>query len=575
MLYKNTLQNALQNTPKIRNLIEVIDNFFEENYPDFTNGSTAPHPIAIPKDSKIIRDVIWGINRFEWFEMAVIDSPILQRLRYLHQIGFGTYVYPGGGHTRFDHSMGASIVASKIFDNLLSRQRETFELIVRAVNNSIGKKERVEQESMIQKSIAELRQEVRLAALLHDSGHTLFSHTSEPVLSEIKLLTEARDELAFLSGKTREPGEVLSFCISQSKFLKSLLKRYKERIAENPRLHYTGFLADLENVSLMIIGRTKDPFTQFLADIISSGFDADKLDYLMRDGRSTGLPVGYDIERYLQFVEVKQSSEPLIESGSETYIKWLDYQRRIKGNQLEEYRLNIPLTSMEEIIIGKFMLFSYIYHQSKIRSVDSYLEWILKEEIRQLKSKNEKDEDIVKWLLGTTDSVFMALPTLSKLFSRNKYYSQNLINCAYRISTRTLPREVFAISGSAGTHANASMIKDFMKKLKNQDEKKRTLKKIEDKLNNALKGKDVKFWIDAPKFPGFEGITDITGGANLADVFPIKDWMELYLEYTYRFRIFTFSEYIEDVKEAVGEVMPAILKVSREEVDNLLRKRVN
>jgi HD superfamily phosphohydrolase len=47
------------------------------------------------------------------------------------------------------------------------------------------------------------------------------------------------------------------------------------------------------------VGRSKHPLLQFLGDIISGGFDADKLDYLLRDASAAGLPLRYDLERYL------------------------------------------------------------------------------------------------------------------------------------------------------------------------------------------------------------------------------------------------------------------------------------
>ena len=39
---------------------------------------------------------------------------------------------------------------------------------------------------------------------------------------------------------------------------------------------------------MLIIGRSHHPYMQFLGDIISSGFDADKLDYLLRDAIAAG-----------------------------------------------------------------------------------------------------------------------------------------------------------------------------------------------------------------------------------------------------------------------------------------------
>jgi HD superfamily phosphohydrolase len=554
----------LDGNSAVKRITETVDEFFKENYSDFVRGSNLSHPILPPKQSKIIHDFIWGTNRFDWFEMAVIDSPILQRLRYLHQVGFGSYVYPSASHTRFDHSLGTSIVASKVFDNLLSRQKERLSQIVRSVYPTLEP----------EKSFEKLRQEVRLAALLHDSGHTMFSHSSESVHSEIKLLAKAREELSALAGKPRSTGEVLSFCISQSNFLHSLIENYEDKIPKLSKPIYSKFTADLDNVSLMIIGRSKHPYLQFMGDIISSGFDADKLDYLMRDGHSTGLPVNYDLDRYLQFVSVEESQIELLDSKSLESVKSL-YDKEMKvGDTLEEYRLKIPhnaITSMEEVVIGKFMLYGYMYHHPKIRGMDSYFERVLREEINNRKRQGEKDEDLIKWMFSINDSVIVSLPFFKKLL--NDSYSSDFQKCAYRISTRTLPREVFGINGSAISHAPATMILDFLTQLQDPDKKGIILNDIETRLKGVINNKDAIFWIDVPNAPNFEDVKNIVGRKPFYNLFPVDKWMEAYMHYTYRVRVYTFSEYVEDVIVALRQVMPKILSVETKTMESLIRTR--
>ena len=53
---------------------------------------------------------------------------------------------------------------------------------------------------------------------------------------------------------------------------------------------------NFDHISLMIIGRAWHPYLQFLGDIVSSAFDADKLDYLLRDATAAGLPLRYDLD---------------------------------------------------------------------------------------------------------------------------------------------------------------------------------------------------------------------------------------------------------------------------------------
>jgi hypothetical protein len=110
---------------------------------------------------KIIKDPIHGYIEVEDFALALLDSPILQRLRYIKQLGFSYLVYPGANHTRFEHSLGTMFLA-----DVASRRfglADTEHTLVVA------------------------------AALLHDIGHGPFSHASEPLMN--KFLDRSHDDI--------------------------------------------------------------------------------------------------------------------------------------------------------------------------------------------------------------------------------------------------------------------------------------------------------------------------------------------------------------------------------------------
>ena len=148
--------------------------------------------------------------------------------------------------------------------------------------------------------LARLRDELRMAALLHDVGHSIHSHASEQVYQELPMLQTAVVELHRITGKKKGAGEVISFCFSRTTALKTLLENAKKRLAEDERRKVREIVWD--NVSLLIVGRSTHPYLQFMGDIISSDLDADKLDYLLRDASAAGLPLRYDLERYLYTV---------------------------------------------------------------------------------------------------------------------------------------------------------------------------------------------------------------------------------------------------------------------------------
>ncbi|MGL4669868.1 MAG: HD domain-containing protein [Methanobacteriaceae archaeon] len=97
-----------------------------------------------------IRDSIHGDLNISSFEKEVLDSPQLQRLRHIKQLGLISLVYPGANHSRFEHSIGTMYLASKIANHLNLDEDE--------------------------------KDMVRISALLHDTGHGPFSHVSEPIL---------------------------------------------------------------------------------------------------------------------------------------------------------------------------------------------------------------------------------------------------------------------------------------------------------------------------------------------------------------------------------------------------------
>ena len=57
-------------------------------------------------DFKVLRDPIHDFIRIAPHEVAILDCPILQRLRGIHQTALSYFIYPGMHHTRFEHSLG-------------------------------------------------------------------------------------------------------------------------------------------------------------------------------------------------------------------------------------------------------------------------------------------------------------------------------------------------------------------------------------------------------------------------------------------------------------------------------------
>ena len=63
------------------------------------------------QSSKVIQDSIWGPIDFCSWEMQLIDSPLIQRLRDIKQLGMASLIYPCSNHTRFEHTLGVAAAA--------------------------------------------------------------------------------------------------------------------------------------------------------------------------------------------------------------------------------------------------------------------------------------------------------------------------------------------------------------------------------------------------------------------------------------------------------------------------------
>jgi len=97
---------------------------------------------------KVIRDPIHDYIELDELALALIETPQMQRLRRIRQLGFSNLVYPGANHTRFEHSLGVYHLAKHLVKQVDEQQRN----------------------------------ELLAAALLHDIGHGPFSHATEDLI---------------------------------------------------------------------------------------------------------------------------------------------------------------------------------------------------------------------------------------------------------------------------------------------------------------------------------------------------------------------------------------------------------
>ncbi len=213
-----------------------------------------------------IRDPIHGPIPVTPAEAAIIDSPWLQRLRNIKQLGFSELTFPGAGHSRFLHSLGAMHLAGLAFDAAL---REA---------DWLAGSER-----------ARLRQTLRLAALCHDLGHPPLSHSSEVLLPPGAELGVPDLRLPLPSDQGSHEHFTLLFLLGSG--LRDVIDTAMAPLGVRS-LHVAALISDevaCDPEVFRVAGRN---FRDLLAALVSGELDVDRMDYLLRDSYFTGVSYG-------------------------------------------------------------------------------------------------------------------------------------------------------------------------------------------------------------------------------------------------------------------------------------------
>ena len=195
----------------------------------------------------VIKDAVHGNIRINNVELKVIDTPEMQKLRGIKQMAVAYLVYPGANHTRFEHSLGTMHITGEICNNLSVGEDETKTL--------------------------------RMAALLHDVGHTAFSHETDGILLRRKKGShERRGVEIVLKGRSREI------------------------------LEENGY--DVKAVCSVIEGGK--------GGIIDFDLGSDRMDYLLRDSHYTGVAYGViDSDRLVHTIKLRRGKAVVDWSGIE------------------------------------------------------------------------------------------------------------------------------------------------------------------------------------------------------------------------------------------------------------------
>lgn len=284
--------------------------------------------------SKRLRDPVHGLivfdenKRIDMLAWKLIDTQEFQRLRRIRQLGVSEFTFPGAVHTRFTHSIG-------VF--------HTARMLVEVVDREMG---RIKQNPLPEKAEVAL-----IAALLHDLGHGPFSHTFEGVQA---------------SRGVKKKHE---------KWTADIIRNPDGQLSPLLETHRPGFT---EEVAILL--EKEDPEDIYHA-VVSSSFDADRLDYLRRDRLMTGTGAGaidFDwLKDNIRVAEIEIDAPEEDETGE---------TRRVPTFCLTEK----ALPAAEQFLLARFTLSDQVYFHKATRCVESMIGKMLRA-IAKLASGNRAE----------------------------------------------------------------------------------------------------------------------------------------------------------------------------------------
>lgn len=305
----------------------------------------------VRRGSKEFNDTIWGTVTLQPHEVVVLDSPLLQRLRRIRQLGVVHFVYPGANHTRFEHSLGVCHQVSELAESI----------------NIHGDGQQGPDNPLLTTSWIEI---LRLAGLCHDVGHGVMSHVVENALRDDP---ECEDLLVDFQKFLNRPSvpqlsEMAAYFMMSSPAVADLL-----RIAcsLSPTKKFDPSIPG--HIAKIIVGKSVNSRFPLLHELISGPFDADKLDYLPRDARMCGVPVVADVVRLIQKLRaVTVTSQELP----------LELQQGIQQESGGHVVLGVArsgASALDEVSLGRALMFDKIYRHHKVRAVEAMVSTVITE----------------------------------------------------------------------------------------------------------------------------------------------------------------------------------------------------
>lgn len=317
---------------------------------------------------KIINDPVYGFITIKSDLLYdVISHPWFQRLRHIKQLGLTDFVYPGALHTRFQHALGAMHLMGRVLDNLRNKKVEITE---------------------------EEYEASQLAVLLHDIGHSPFSHSLEGTFTE----AISHESLSYL-------------------FMRELNVQFNNSLDLCLRVFRNSY------------------HRKFFHQLVSSQLDIDRLDYLQRDCFFAGVMEGtIGIDRIIAMLHVHNDQLVVEEKGIYSVENFL-HARRLMYWQVYLHKTTV---SAERMLVNLIRRAQALVQSGETLPASDALSFFLKQRFSNADIQENKlflpafgeldDHDIwgaVKFWKNHQDSI---LSLLSRMLLERKLFQIKLSN---------------------------------------------------------------------------------------------------------------------------------------------------
>lgn len=326
---------------------------------------------------KLIMDPVHGGIPLYRHEIKVIDHPLFQRLRNICQNDILSLVFPGATHSRFLHSIGVMHVGTRMFRSMIDaylRERQLSD----QTDLSLSQLDAIDY----------LAKTIRLGCLLHDSGHSSFSHqfTQARRIRELMSRTDRFDSLwegvDYSAYYTEKPGElehehysvrvaheVLSSIDLASAgldardvigIMETTNGTPSEAFCRHAHTFWSFIAGEDASAGALIDSDTPRLVMNLLSSIVSGEIDADRADYMLRDGFHSSVTIGgFNLDHLLSNLRFGwDASEP-----------WLGLAITQKG-----------LGALEDFVYSRHQMYRKVYAHKTALGFD----WLLREAINEV-----------------------------------------------------------------------------------------------------------------------------------------------------------------------------------------------